>query len=43
MLPKVNKLSNNYALKECKSLKYLRLMVDNLLKFDIHVDYIEMK
>ena len=32
------KLSNNYAIKECKSFKYLGLMIDNHLKFDIHVD-----
>ena len=37
------KLCNNYAIKECKSFKYLGLMVDNLLKFDIHVDYIKKK
>ena len=37
------KLSNNYAIKECKSFKYLELMIDNNLKFDIHVDYIKKK
>ena len=37
------KISNNYAIKECKSYKYLGLMVDNCLKFDIHVDYISKK
>ena len=37
------KLNNNYAIKECKSFKYLGLMVDNNLKFDIHVDYIKKK
>ena len=37
------KLSNNYAIKECKSYKYLGLMVDNCLKFDVHVDYIIKK
>ena len=37
------KLSNNYAIKECKSFKYLGLMIDNNLKFDIHVDYIKKK
>ena len=31
------KLNNNYAIKECKSFKYLGLMVDNNLKFDIHI------
>ena len=36
-------LCNNYTVKECKSYKYLGLMVDNLLKFDIHVDYIKKK
>ena len=35
------KLSNNYAIKECKSFKYLGSMIDNNLKFDIHVDYIK--
>ena len=34
------KLSNNYAIKECKSFKYLGLIKDNNLKFDIHIDYI---
>ena len=37
------KLCNNYAIKECKSFKYLGLMIDNNLKFDIHVDYIKKK
>ena len=37
------KLSNNYAIKECKSFKYLGLMIDNNLKFDIHVDYMKKK
>ena len=37
------KLCNNYAIKECKSFKYLGLMIDNNLKFDIHVDYIKRK
>ena len=37
------KLNNNYAIKACKSFKYLGLMVDNNLKFDIHVDYIKKK
>ena len=37
------KLSNNHAIKECKSFKYLGLMVNNNLKFDIHVDYIKKK
>ena len=36
-------IGNNYAIKECKSYKYLGLMVDNLLKFDIHLDYIKKK
>ena len=35
------KLSNNYAIKEYKSFKYLGLMIDNNLKFDIHADYIK--
>ena len=34
---------NPPPLKECKSFKYLGLMVDNNLKFDIHVDYIKKK
>ena len=33
-------IANNYAIKKCKSYTYLGLMVDNLLKFDVHVDYI---
>ena len=36
-------LGSNYAIKECKSYKYLGLIVDNLLKFDLHVDYIKRK
>ena len=32
------KLSNNYAIKECNSFKYLGLMIENNLKFDMHVD-----
>ena len=39
---KIN-LGNNYYIKECKTYKYLWLMVDNLLKFDIHVDFIKKK
>ena len=39
---KIN-LGNNYNIKECKSFKYLGLIVDNLLKFDLHVDYIKKK
>ena len=30
------KRSNNCAIKECKSFKYLGLMIDNNFKFDIH-------
>ena len=30
------KLSNNYTIKEYKFFKYLGLMIDNNLKFDIH-------
>ena len=37
------KISDNYAIKECKSYKYLGLIVDNLLKLDLHVDYIKKK
>ena len=38
---KIN-LSNNHATKECKSFKYLRLlMLHNNLQFDIQVDYIK--
>ena len=39
---KIN-IGNSYYIKECKSFKYLGLMVDNLLKFDIHVEYIKKK
>ena len=34
-------LGSNHKIKECKSFKYLGLIVDNLLKFDLHVDYIK--
>ena len=37
------KLINNYHIKECKSFRYLGLIVDTLLKFDPHVDYIKKK
>ena len=37
------KRSNNCAIKECKSFKYLGLMINNNFKFDIHVDYIKKK
>ena len=36
-------LGSNHKIKECKSFKYLRLIVYNLLKFDLHVDYIKKK
>ena len=36
-------LGSNHRIKECKSLKYLGLIVDNLLKFNLHVDYIKKK
>ena len=36
-------LGSNHRIKECKSFKYLGLIVDNLLKFDLHVDYINKK
>ena len=39
---KIN-IGSNYAIKECKSFKFLGLIVDNLLKFDFHVDYIKKK
>ena len=36
-------LGNKYYIKECKSYKYLGLIVDCNLKFDLHVDYIKRK
>ena len=36
-------LGSNHKIKECKSFKYLGFIVDNLLKFDLHVDYIKKK
>ena len=36
-------LGSNHRNKECKSFKYLGLIIDNLLKFDLHVDYIKKK
>ena len=39
---KIN-LANGYSIEECKSIKYLGLIVDNLLKFDLHVEHIKSK
>ena len=39
---KIN-LANGYSIEECKSIKYLGLIVDNLLKFDLHIDHIKSK
>ena len=36
-------LGNKYYIKECKSYKYLGLIVDCNLRFDLHVDYIKKK
>ena len=36
-------IGSKYYIKECKSYKYLGLIVDNNLKFDLHVDYIKRK
>ena len=36
-------LGNKYYIKECKSYKYLGLIVDNRLKFDLHVESIKKK
>ena len=36
-------LGSDIVIKECKSTKYLGLIVDNLLKFDLHIDYIKKK
>ena len=36
-------LGSNHRIKECKSFKYLGLIIDNLFKFDLHVDYIKKK
>ena len=41
-LAKVN-LGNDYVIEEIKSVKYLGLIVDNLLKFDLHIDHIISK
>ena len=34
---------SNHRIKECKSFRYFSLIIDNLLKFDHHVDYIKKK
>ena len=39
---KIN-LGNGYAIEECKSIKYLGLIVDSLLKFDLHIDHVTSK
>ena len=39
---KIN-LGNGYTIEECKSNKYLGLIVDNLLKFDLHIKHIICK
>ena len=39
---KIN-LANGYSIEECKSIKYLGLIVDNLLKFDLHIEHIKSK
>ena len=36
-------LGNGYSIKECKSIKYLGLIVDSLLKFDLCNDHISRK
>ncbi len=36
-------LGNGMIIDECKSVKYLGLIVDNLLKFDLHIDHIKAK
>ena len=36
-------ISNGISIDECKSVKYLGLIVDNLLKFDLHIDHIKKK
>ena len=36
-------LGNGLVIKECKSTKYLGLMVDHMLKFDLHIDHIKKK
>ena len=36
-------LGSKHKIMECKSFKYLGLIVVNLLKFDLHVDYINKK
>ena len=41
-LAKIN-LGNDYVIEEIKSVKYLGLIVDNLLKFDLHIDHIISK
>ena len=36
-------LGNGMTISECKSVKYLGLIVDNLLKFDLHIEHIKKK
>ena len=36
-------LGNDYVIDECKFYKYLGLIIDNLLKFDLHIDHITSK
>ena len=36
-------LGNGHSIKECISNKYLGLIVDSLLKFDLHIDHITTK
>ncbi|MCP4437680.1 MAG: reverse transcriptase family protein, partial [Aureispira sp.] len=36
-------LGNGIKISECKSVKYLGLIVDNLLKFDLHIEHIKKK
>ena len=36
-------IGSNHTIKECKSFKYIFLIVDNLLKFDRGVDYTKKK
>ena len=36
-------LSENVSIKECKSTKYLGLIIDHKLKFGDHIDYVKNK
>ena len=36
-------IGNDMKIDECKSVKYLGLILDNLLKFDLHIDHIKKK